>query len=274
LTAAGPSVDATTMDGPGASGDRGGGATHDAVSATGADNRIDIDASAVVEALVRIDGAGNQLMVEAGALLHDPREPTRVLIDIRGTGNRVRIGRDTRFGGVMTIHGDGCEVDIGPACKLYGFFNLLADRGMLTVGEGTSMVQASVQLHEPGEVRFGRDCMVSTQVYVSLSDIHPIYDRASGARINPARSVSIGDHVWLGLRSMVMKGAAIGDGSIVAAGAMVTGAVPAHVIVGGTPARVLRRGVDWRRDFSEPRPEPLGEPARRGWFGRLLDRLT
>ncbi|MFN7237947.1 MAG: acyltransferase, partial [Brevundimonas sp.] len=74
-------------------------------------------------------------------------------------------------------------------------------------------------------------------------------------------SVEIGDHVWLGLRSMVMKGSRIGDGSVVAAGALVSGEVEPACIVGGTPARVLRRGVVWRRDFDEAPPEPVISPA-------------
>lgn len=51
----------------------------------------------------------------------------------------------------------------------------------------------------------------------------------------------VGNDVWLGYQALVMPGVRIGNGAIVAAGAVVTGDVPAYAIVGGNPARVLRR---------------------------------
>jgi virginiamycin A acetyltransferase len=47
--------------------------------------------------------------------------------------------------------------------------------------------------------------------------------------------------VWLGYRALVMPGVAIGDGAVVAAASVVTSDVPPYAIVGGNPARVLRR---------------------------------
>jgi acetyltransferase-like isoleucine patch superfamily enzyme len=54
-----------------------------------------------------------------------------------------------------------------------------------------------------------------------------------------------GNHVWIGMRAMILKGVTIGDGAVVAAGAVVTRDVPARALVGGVPARVLRNDVEW-----------------------------
>jgi virginiamycin A acetyltransferase len=51
----------------------------------------------------------------------------------------------------------------------------------------------------------------------------------------------VGNDVWLGYRALVMPGVAIGDGAVVAAASVVTSDVPPYAIVGGNPARVLRR---------------------------------
>jgi virginiamycin A acetyltransferase len=51
----------------------------------------------------------------------------------------------------------------------------------------------------------------------------------------------VGNDVWLGYRALLMPGVAIGDGAVVAAASVVTSDVPPYAIVGGNPARVLRR---------------------------------
>jgi acetyltransferase-like isoleucine patch superfamily enzyme len=53
-------------------------------------------------------------------------------------------------------------------------------------------------------------------------------------------SVKIGNDVWIGTRAVILDGVTIGDGAIVAAGAVVTKDVPAYAIVGGVPAKVIR----------------------------------
>lgn len=53
--------------------------------------------------------------------------------------------------------------------------------------------------------------------------------------------VIVEDDVWVGYGAIMLAGARIGRGSVVAAGAVVVGAIPDGVVVGGIPARVIRR---------------------------------
>lgn len=74
--------------------------------------------------------------------------------------------------------------------------------------------------------------------------------------------ISIGNDVWIGARALILDGVSVGDGAIVAAGAVVTKNVPPYAIVGGVPARVIRFRFDdaqieqllelawWDRDIS------------------------
>jgi hypothetical protein len=101
--------------------------------------------------------------------------------------------------------------------------------------------------------------LFSTDIHMDVSDMHPIYDGDTCERINPARSIQIGDHVWLGRGAMVLKGARIGSGSVIAAGAMVVGEVPANVIALGSPARVVREHILWSRNFDDE-VRPLYRP--------------
>ena len=66
--------------------------------------------------------------------------------------------------------------------------------------------------------------------------------------IDPARRkttcpapIVLGRNVWVGAHATILKGVTIGDNAIVAAGAVVTKDVPADTIVGGVPARIIRR---------------------------------
>ncbi len=52
--------------------------------------------------------------------------------------------------------------------------------------------------------------------------------------------IRIGNDVWIGGKAMILSGVTIGDGAVIAAGAVVTRDVPPYAIVGGTPAKVLK----------------------------------
>ena len=219
------------------------------LSDQGDGNTAEIASDVAISAKVAIQGRANRLVLGSGVML-DSDDPSRVetAITISGDRNEVIIGPGCRLNISLCIEGDDCRIVIGADCILTFNANLRAG-GLIEIGDGTTMVKGAMQVHERATIRIGCDCMVSTLVYISVSDIHPIYDRANGERINPPASVTIGDHVWLGLRSMIMKGAHIEAGAVVAAGAVVSGHVPAASIVAGAPAKVLRQDIEWRRDF-------------------------
>lgn len=263
--------------------DPGAGAPFEAgVCTRGEGNVVDLAPDCAVTGRIEVTGRDNRVALASGSRLEryapagfgatvpDIGKRSDASLLIEGDDNSVEIAEGARLGMNLVIRGSGNRIRIARDCWLHGFANLITDGATLIVGAGTTMVQGSLQLHEPLTLSIGADCMISSQVYVSVSDIHPIHDRASGARINPGRSVEIGDHVWLGLRTMVLKGTRIGSGAITAAGSIVSGEVPEGVIVAGTPARVVRRDVTWSRDLDDEAPVMAESSPRRGWrlFGR------
>ena len=90
----------------------------------------------------------------------------------------------------------------------------------------------------------GEHCTLSWDVTVTDSDFHALV--VDGVEQPADGPVRIGDRVWIGTRAVVLKGVTIGDGAVVAAGAVVTRDVPAGAVVAGVPARVVRTVDGWR----------------------------
>ena len=106
------------------------------------------------------------------------------------------------------------------------------------VGENFYMNFSCVIL-DVAEVRLGANCLVGPQVGIYTAT-HPLdaLERRSG--LESGKPVTIGDDCWIGGHAVINPGVTLGDGVVVASGAVVTRSFPGHVVVGGNPARVLR----------------------------------
>lgn len=69
-----------------------------------------------------------------------------------------------------------------------------------------------------------------------LSEIKDSMKKASDDQ-----DVCIKDDVWIGCNSVILKGVTIGEGAVIAAGALVSTDVPPYAVVGGVPAKVLKK---------------------------------
>ncbi len=155
--------------------------------------------------------------------------------------------------------GSDSSVDVGAGCGLTNTYIFCARQGRVKIGDGTTLhAKVRFVLHEPSRIILGRDCMVASDVQFLTSDNHSILDATTGRRINPAQDIEIGDHVWLGLQSVIMKGTRIGAGSVVGLRSVVTGAVPANCLATGSPARVIRENVQWDRKLLPEVSGPAG----------------
>lgn len=91
-------------------------------------------------------------------------------------------------------------------------------------------------------IEIGNDVKISEDVIIRDSDNHKmLYSGYCNSK-----PIKIGNHVWIGLRSTILKGVTIGDGAIVAAGSVVTKDVPPKTLVGGIPARIIKENVEWK----------------------------
>ena len=89
-------------------------------------------------------------------------------------------------------------------------------------------------------VRFGDNCMLAPGVHIYTAT-HPLHPAEHNSGKEYAKPVTIGNNVWLGGGAIVNPGVTIGDNAVIAAGAVVTKDVPANVVAGGNPARILKQ---------------------------------
>ncbi len=90
-----------------------------------------------------------------------------------------------------------------------------------------------------GRIDIGRDCFVGPEVMI-ITSVHEIGTDNEVARAPSYRDVRIGDRCWLGARTTILPGVSIGEGTVVAAGAVVTKDCAPSALYAGVPARRIR----------------------------------
>ena len=94
------------------------------------------------------------------------------------------------------------------------------------------------------EISLGEHVIIAQNVIIRDSDIHHIID--DDKELPNSAPIHIGNNVWIGTGAIILKGVNIGDGAIIAAGAVVTNDVPEHSVVAGNPAKVIKNNIQWR----------------------------
>ncbi|MBS1913527.1 MAG: acyltransferase [Bacteroidetes bacterium] len=116
---------------------------------------------------------------------------------------------------------------------------------VLTVGSDVN-VTAETAIISHCAITIGAGSLLSWDIQIMDTDFHPIHD-ANGALLNPDTPVVIGEHVWVGCRSLILKGAVIPDGCVVAAGSLISRALSTpNAVIGGQPGATMREGIEWR----------------------------
>lgn len=88
-------------------------------------------------------------------------------------------------------------------------------------------------------IEIGEGVAIAPNVLIRDCDSHSIHGTLS------KKPISIGKHVWIGSNAIILKGVCIGDGAVIGAGSVVTKDVPAHCVVAGNPAKVVKENIEW-----------------------------
>ncbi|MBE9600307.1 hypothetical protein [Pedobacter sp. MC2016-24] len=188
-------------------------------------------------------GINNQIDYGTALLLN-----SRILI--KGNNNAITFGNQSRLEVDIKIYGDNNVIEIGENCSVKGTKFWVEDQNnKILIGNATTIEKdTELACIEGCNITIGVDCMLSSDIVVRTGDSHSIVD-LQGKRINPSRNVVVGNHVWIGHKAVLSKGAGVSNHSIVASGAMVTSSFEeGNCILGGFPAVVIKSNIDWMRE--------------------------
>lgn len=152
------------------------------------------------------------------------------------------------------IKGEKSDVQIGSNCCLNCAIYALG--GSVTIGDNTYI--GNSDLMASSSIKIGNNVIISDDCIIMDNNNHPVsmtkrnemsescdffgplwkWDRSE------SRALTIEDNVWIGKRAIILKGVTLGKGSIVGIGAVVTKDVAPGSVVGGNPARELKKLED------------------------------
>ena len=169
-----------------------------------------------------------------------------------GQNSTLKIHEPCRFENSILKLGNNNLIEIANFTMMHP----MRDYSSLIIEEDFSCIGCKCNMHdEPNtKVHIGKDCQFSFDIVLWPSDGHAILD-SDGKCINKGADIYIGDHVWLGMKSTVLKGAIIPSNSVVGACSLWSKAVNASAdgiffggVYAGNPARLVKKGVTWVRE--------------------------
>lgn len=105
------------------------------------------------------------------------------------------------------------------------------------------IINYNVTILDVDEVHLGDYCMIGPNVLIATVN-HPLNPEGRRKHLSLIKPVFIGDDVWIGGNAVVLPGVHIGNNCVIAAGAVVTHDIPDNSLVGGVPAKLIKKLED------------------------------
>ncbi len=162
--------------------------------------------------------------------------------------NRIRIGRGVYVDSGCRIHASKAEIVLGAGTRVMRGAYLCAYVSNARAGEGIETgencwigVDAVLGAGQGGIVLGDRVLIAPQAVLVCGDHDFERTDQSVTEQAYTGKPIRVGNDVWIGAHATVLGGVTIGERAVVAAGAVVNGDVEPFTVVGGVPARVLKR---------------------------------
>lgn len=185
---------------------------------------------------IKVSSDGSKRIL--GNLLHTK-------ISVKGNSNLI-IEKGCRLrNAILLIRGNNNQLILEEGVLFSGRIELFGDNNFMRIGKHTNINGADFIVHNGTKIEIGPRCLFSTKIDVRTTDSHKIYN-AEGDQINMDRDIFIGEHVWIGRMVSILKGAKIGDGSVIGSMSLVSGSIPNNAVSVGVPAKPIKDNITWK----------------------------
>ena len=135
-----------------------------------------------------------------------------------------------------TLHIKG-DVSLRPGCTIW------AINAKVTIRNGT-IINGPARIVAKGNIDIGEDCQIGIGITIMDCDGHKLAMRGNKPT-DVIKEVIIGKHCWIGHNVSILKGVTIGEGSVIAAGSIVTKDIKEHAVAAGVPAEIIKEDIIW-----------------------------
>ena len=166
---------------------------------------------------------------------------------IFGIDNSIKVGAHSLLSKCnINILGNRCSVEIGKNTTLNKVTIWLEDDDTsVFIGDNVLMMGDNhIASTEGKKITIGDRCLFSSDISIRSGDSHSILN-GKGERINYAADVTLGEHVWVGNKVILLKGCCIGNDSVIGSGSVVTKDFASNTVIAGNPAKSIKNNINW-----------------------------
>lgn len=170
--------------------------------------------------------------------------------------NGIQIGKNVNFNGIPIIYvknsgsvviGDNVWLNSNNSVyhiNMHSPCKLIADRNGASINIGNESRIHGTCIHAYVSIIIGKRCLIAANTQIIDGNGHHLSMENPSNRMNTigrAKQITIGDDVWIGANTFILPGTTIGNGSVVTAGSIVKGIFPKNSLIGGNPAKILKK---------------------------------
>jgi len=122
----------------------------------------------------------------------------------------------------------------------YCYLEARTPQSVINIGSNVYINNNACIISEGEGIYIGNDTLIGTNFTVSDTDFHHINPLERLLPSAPTKKVIIGKNVFIGFNVTVLKGVTIGDNSVIGSNSLVSKSIPANVVAGGNPCKVIR----------------------------------
>ena len=177
----------------------------------------------------------------------------RNTLKIKGKNNIVKRNLYSLFYDTkIRIIGNNNKIIFGENCRISSLRILvLGNNNLIKIGNNVvvnaSTDQPTIINSKENSIIIEDGCLLSNNIEIHNTDYHYIFDDNNNI-LNPEKSIIIHKNVWIGLRTVILKGTEVGENCVIGACSLLSGKyMNYNSIIAGNPAKIIKNDIYWKK---------------------------